>query len=124
VLARNPQRKKKTSLSKLKTIKSAFVNWKKNLIEKKGSRENRRVIGAKKKAQCHLRGRKRRRLTPLCERQALVGYIQQAVTEGIRIEPAYGEAYISLRTYPHLAKSGNIVTDKRPDTVRVTPPTN
>jgi hypothetical protein len=68
VLARNPQRKKKTSLSKLKTIKSAFVNWKKNLIEKKGTRGNNRIIGAKKEAQSHLRGQKRGRLTPLCER--------------------------------------------------------
>jgi putative transposase len=51
----------------------------------------------------------------------LVGYIQKAVTEGSRIEPACGEADISLRTYRRWAKGGNIVADKRPDAVRAAP---
>jgi putative transposase len=64
---------------------------------------------------------KAKKVTPICERQALVGYIQQAVTERTRIEAACDETDINLRTYRRWAKGGNIVVDKRPDAIRVTP---
>jgi hypothetical protein len=68
---------------------------------------------AQKKSQYLLQGRKRGRLTTLCESQVLVGYNHQAVTEGTCIESACGESDISLRTYRR-AKGGDIITDKRP----------
>ena len=51
----------------------------------------------------------------------MVEYIQEAVTNGCRIEPACEEAYISLRTYRRWAKGGAVTADKRPDAIRPEP---
>lgn len=60
-------------------------------------------------------------MTPLSERQVLVGYIQDAVADGSRLEPACNEADIALRTFRRWVKQGEVQEDKRPVVVRKAP---
>lgn len=65
----------------------------------------------------------RGRLTPLYERELLVLWIQEAASNGARLNPACKEAYISLRTYRRwILAEGIVGADKRP--LAIHPPPN
>ena len=51
----------------------------------------------------------------------MVKYIQEAVTDGSRLDPACDEAEICLRTYRRWVKAGEVKADQRPDAVRPDP---
>ncbi len=48
-------------------------------------------------------------------------YIQEAIKEGSRLEPACKETDICLRTYRRWVKAGEVKADQRPDAVRPEP---
>lgn len=51
----------------------------------------------------------------------MVKYIQEAIEEGSRLEPACNEADICLRTYRRWLKDGKVKADQRPDAIRLEP---
>ncbi|WP_459609682.1 IS3 family transposase [Dickeya oryzae] len=102
----------KQSQKEVKQLKRELVRKEKALAEAAA------ILVLRKQLRGFLRGNRRGRLTPGTERQALIGYVREAMASGARLSIALTEAGLSERTWRRWQIS---LEDKRASAVRPSP---
>ena len=102
--------------------KAEIKSLKKDLrIKEKALAEAAALLILRKKLKAFWGGRRRGELTSYSERVVMIGLVDEAKTNGARIELACQEIGLSLRSYRRWRKSGEVQADKRPGAKRPEP---